>query len=289
MYRIEEISDKDSLYPKRLLEIRNHPEKLYVMGNKELLNRPSIAIVGSRDIDFYGKEQTIRFSKYLSEIGYTIVSGLARGTDTYAHLASLDSLGKTIAVLPCGLNNIYPKENKMLVDSILENGGLIVSEYEPDREISIYRFVERNRIISGITLGTLVIEARYKSGSMYTANYALKQNRDLFVLPGDIGKERSYGTNKLILDGAELVTSPKDIAQFYEMWEEKEVKELKENKPSVNDDFKNVYDLILDIPISFDEIIELTKIGRERLSEILLMLELDGFIKKERSKKYVRL
>ena len=289
MYRIEEISDKDSLYPKRLLEIRNYPEKLYVMGNKELLNRPSIAIVGSRDIDFYGKEQTIRFSKYLSEIGYTIVSGLARGTDTYAHLASLDSLGKTIAVLPCGLNNIYPKENKMLVDSILENGGLIVSEYEPDREISIYRFVERNRIISGITLGTLVIEARYKSGSMYTANYALKQNRDLFVLPGDIGKERSHGTNKLILDGAELVTSPKDIAQFYEMWEEKEVKELKENKPSVNDEFKNVYDLILDIPISFDEIIELTKIGRERLSEILLMLELDGFIKKERSKKYVRL
>lgn len=288
MYRIEEISDKDSLYPKRLLEIKNHPKKLYVMGNKELLNKPSIAIVGTRDIDEYGKEQAVRFSKYLGESGFTIISGLARGVDTYAHLASLDTIGKTIAVLPTGFNYIYPKENKRLVDKILENGGLIISEWEPNTKIDLYRFPIRNRIISGMSLGVLIVEAKYKSGSMITAEYALTQERDLFVIPGDIGKDRSHGTNKLVLDGAELVVSPKDIVLFYEMWERDLVKDLIKN-PNVLERYLIVYDYINeDIPISFNDLLELTNINKERLGEILLMLELDGFIKEERRKVYVR-
>ena len=288
VYRIIKIEDTDLNYPRRLLNINDHPKVIYAIGNIDLLNKPSIAIVGSRDIDGYGIEQTSRFSDYLSKAGFTIVSGLAKGVDTYAHINSMKNFGKTIAVLPAGFKHIYPKENIKLVKEIIKNNGLVISEYGEEEGISKYKFIRRNRIISGISLGTLVVEAAYKSGSITTANYAINQGREVFSIPGDCGNSRSYGTNNLICDGANLVISPKDILDYYKMWSKEKLENI-DGKISVGEEYKEIYNLIDNIPISQDEISKILKLTAVRVSEILLMLELDGFIKQEYDGRFVRL
>lgn len=159
----------DSKYPKRLLEIKNPPKQLYVKGNDELLNNDSLAIVGSRKCTSYGIKYTKEFASEISKNNITIISGLALGIDTVAHEFSKDFKGKTIAVVGCGLDKIYPEENKELFKQILENDGCIISEYPPGTEINTKNFPRRNRIISGISMGVLVIEAACKSGSTITA------------------------------------------------------------------------------------------------------------------------
>ena len=205
------IKEDDKLYPERLKKIKDHPKILYTLGNINLLNKISIAIVGSREYDNYGLEQTKRFASYLAEKNICIVSGLARGIDTIAHTYSKDKIGKTIAVIASGFNYIYPNENKKLVKDIVEQGGLIISEWDENTPITTYRFPKRNRIISGLSVGTLVVEATCKSGSMITARYAMKQDREVFCIPGNLDKARSSGTNMLINEGANLVMSPQDI------------------------------------------------------------------------------
>lgn len=162
------IKTTDSKYPKRLLEIKNPPEKLYVEGNEELLNNDSLAIVGSRNCTEYGIKYAKEFASKISRNNITIISGLAIGIDAVAHEASKDNKGKTIAVLGSGLKNIYPKENKELFNQILENGGCVISEYGPDEKINMKNFPTRNRIISGMAMGVLVVEAGYRSGSTIT-------------------------------------------------------------------------------------------------------------------------
>lgn len=211
--KIEEISIESKEYPEQLREIYDAPLKLYVLGNKEILKQSSIAIVGARKATEYGKEVALQFSKDLSKNGINIISGLALGIDTCAHLGTLypDSIGKTIAVLGSGLDEIYPKPNIELAKQIIKNGGCIISEYSLGIKPEKQHFPQRNRIISGLSKGVLVVEASEKSGSLITADFALEQGRDVFAVPGNISNSTSVGTNNLIKQGAKLVTNYEDI------------------------------------------------------------------------------
>lgn len=276
------IKENDELFPKRLKEIKDYPKKIYAIGNLELLNKDSIAIVGARDCDNYGMEQAKRFSSYLAQKDICIVSGLAKGIDSIAHIHSMDKMGKTIAVIASGFNNIYPKENEKLFYSIIRNGGLIISEWEPDVGVNMQRFPRRNRIISGLSIGTLVVQSRYRSGSNITAHSAIKQRREVFCLPGNLGEPRSLGTNRLIKDGASIVLSPLDILEDLEYDGYKFKNNLK-----VLPEYKQTFECIGDVPISADEISRLTNKTISVVNEELLMLEMDGFIKSTIAGKYI--
>lgn len=277
--KIKRIKKEDDLYPNKLREINSSPKELYAIGNIELLNIASIAIVGSRDCDEYGKEQTKRFSSYLAQKGLCIVSGLARGVDSFAHNSAKDKNGKTIAVLASGFDYIYPKENRILFDEILNEGGCIISEWSPDTKIEMNRFPRRNRIISGLSIATLVVEAKYRSGTVITAHYAMKQKREVFCIPGNIDSVHSYGTNKLVSEGAMLVTSPRDILESIEYIAD---------DTNVDTEYQDVYSLIGDIPISADEIARKLKVEVSEVNQKLLMLEIDDFIKQSINGKYVK-
>ena len=211
--KIEEISIESKEYPEQLREIYDAPLKLYVLGNKEILKQLGIAIVGSRNATEYGRKVALQFAKDLSTKGINIISGLALGIDTCAHLGTLyqDSVGKTIAVLGGGLDEIYPKQNIELAKQIIKCGGCIISEYPLGTKSQKLHFPQRNRIISGLSKGVLIVEASENSGSLITADFALEQGRDVFAVPGNISSSTSFGTNNLIKQGAKLVTSYEDI------------------------------------------------------------------------------
>ena len=207
------IKIEDEEYPPLLKEIKDPPQKLYVKGNIEVLSKNLIAIVGSRNFSDYGRIQTERFSRNLIKSGIGIVSGMASGIDTFAHSGAIKSGGKTIAVLGSGFNYIYPKQNKELFNLIIQTGGAIVSEYPPNTQMEKKNFPKRNRIISGLCLATLVVEAAYRSGTSITANLAIKQKRKLYCLPNSIGNKNSYGTLNLLKSGAKLVTNAMEIIE----------------------------------------------------------------------------
>lgn len=213
--RIEEISIGSKEYPEQLREIYDPPLKLYTLGNKQLLKEKGIAIVGARKATEYGKNVALQISKELSQSGINIISGLALGIDSYAHLGTLheECIGKTIAILGSGLDKIYPRENIELARRIIKSGGCIVSEYPVGTSANKLNFPQRNRIISGLSKGVIVVEASEKSGSLITADFALEQGRDVFAVPGDVNKETSRGTNNLIKQGAKIVTNYKEILE----------------------------------------------------------------------------
>ena len=205
------IKYEDNKYPKKLKNIYSYPKKLYFIGNIKLLNYRSIAIIGCRKCTKQGAINSYRFGYELAKKGVCIVSGLATGIDTYSHLGALKAKGKTIAVLGSGLDVIYPKENKELYFEIIRSDGLILTEYPLGSKPEKYHFPERNRIISGLSDGVLVIEAKEKSGTLITVDFALEQGKDIYAIPGDITNENSYGTNNLIKEGAIPVTIVEDI------------------------------------------------------------------------------
>lgn len=170
-------------YPKKLKGIPNPPEKLYIDGNLENLDSPCLAVIGSRNCTDYGEKWCKYFVKELVKYGITIVSGMALGIDSIAHKTALKYGGRTIAVLPCGFSNIYPKRNTGLYKNILNNKGTVITEYELDTEAESNRFLERNRIVSGLSMGVLVVEAAYRSGTSVTARLAITQKRDVFCIP----------------------------------------------------------------------------------------------------------
>jgi len=204
-------------YPQLLKEIYDPPICLYVKGNKEILNNKSIAIVGCRDATDYGKKAAKYFAYNLSNKKINIISGLAKGVDSYAHVGNLCARnedirsGKTVAVVGNGLDRIYPKENEYLANKIIENGGAIISEYPLGTKPDKMNFPARNRIISGMSEGIIVVEAKEKSGTLITVDFALEQGRDVYVVPGNINSINSVGTNNLIKQGAKVVTSFLDI------------------------------------------------------------------------------
>ena len=218
-YKIDVISINDKKYPQILKQIYDPPISLYIKGNAEILNGKNIAIVGCRNSSKYGEEAAKYFAYNLSAKGINIISGLARGIDTYAHIGNLgammhnsnDICGKTIAVVGNGIDIIYPKENKYLEEKIIKSGGCIISEYPLGTKPEKFNFPARNRIISGLSKGVLVIEARAKSGTLITIDFALQQGRDVYVVPGNINSVNSVGTNDLIKQGAKLVTRVEEI------------------------------------------------------------------------------
>ncbi|MDB6095772.1 MAG: protecting protein DprA [Francisellaceae bacterium] len=204
------ISIFDDLYPKLLKQIYNPPPILFVKGNPKFLSAPQISIVGSRNPTVTGKENAFKFAECFSKLNITVTSGLARGIDTSAHLGALRGEGQTIAVLGHGLDRIYPFQNKKLAEEIIEKGALI-SEYPLGTPPLAHHFPRRNRIISGMALGVVVVEAALKSGSLITAKEALEQSREVFAIPGSIHSMLAKGCHVLIKQGAKLIESPEDV------------------------------------------------------------------------------
>lgn len=204
-------------YPKRLRRLPDFPVLLYYRGSlPDIDNEVAIAAVGTRKITEYGQQNGYVISRDLARSGVIVVSGMASGIDSVCHRGALDALGHTIAVLGCGIDVVYPKQNASLMEEIASK-GTVITEYAPGTPPSGYNFPKRNRIISGLSLGTLVVEADVKSGAMITANYAKEQGRDIFAMPGNVGEMNSLGTNHLIKQGARMVTGALDILKEYEL------------------------------------------------------------------------
>ncbi|MBL8014174.1 MAG: DNA-protecting protein DprA [Candidatus Omnitrophica bacterium] len=209
---IQAVCIEDARYPKYLKEISDAPVVLYVQGSLESLNEPSVAMVGSRRASLYGLGIASRFSFEFAQAGLSVVSGLARGIDTSAHQGALKAGGITIAVLGCGLNTVYPAENAKLAQQVCERGA-VISEFPMDTPPASYNFPRRNRIISGLSQGVLVVEAAIKSGALITSDFALEQGREVFAVPGNVGDLSSQGTNLLIQQGAKLAMCVEDVLQ----------------------------------------------------------------------------
>lgn len=278
----------DSLYPSQLRNIYNSPYLLYYRGDINLLNNPSIAVVGSRTPSHYGKQLSEQFSIQLCQKNLNVVSGMARGIDSIVHKSVLEHGGKTIAVLGSGLEQIYPPENKRLFYEIAEK-GLVLSEFNINMKPEARNFPMRNRIISGLSLGVLVIEAKEKSGALITADFALEQGRDVFAIPGPITSPTSAGTNSLIKQGAKLVSSIEDILEEYEHIMPQNIQVLEQEELLLLDNDENLVIQCIGYELMhFDEIIEKTAKDIGKLSAILLQLEIKGIIQVEAGNYYQR-
>ncbi|MEO0131623.1 MAG: DNA-processing protein DprA [candidate division WOR-3 bacterium] len=277
------ISYLDDSYPKNLRHIAHSPPVLFVLGTITEKDSRSLAIVGTRRPTAYGRMVAEKFAYELANLGITIVSGLARGIDTHAHLGALKAQGRTIAVLGCGIDIYYPPENKKYYEEI-SNNGAVISEFNLGTPPLAMNFPKRNRIISGLALGVLAVEAPQNSGVLNTVNWALDQGKEVFAIPGAIDKSTSGGTNQLIKDGAKPVTNIEDIC------EELKIAYTNETKKEVplSDLEKQILNAISDEPRYPDEIAELTKTTMQVLLPQLLSLEIKGLIKQLPGNKYLK-
>jgi DNA processing protein len=274
---IKKISIENENYPKRLREIKDPPKILYYLGEIKS-EEDCFAIVGTRKCTNYGKEIAYRIASDLAEAGLTIVSGFAPGIDTMVHKAAIEKGKRTIAVLGTGLDekSIYPKSNLKLIDKILENEGAIISEFEPGTHGTKYTFPQRNRIISGLSLGVLVVEARIQSGALITANYAKEQKRKIFAVPGSIFSQVSKGCHFLIKNGAKLVESAEDILEELGIGKlEEGRREIKGKTPEEN----LILEVLKEGALDVEKIIEKTKLSPSKVASILSILEIEGKIK----------
>lgn len=272
---IKEINFEDEAYPESLKSIDNPPQKLYVLGDETILNNQCLSIIGSRNCTEYGSEMALNFAKELAQMGITIVSGMARGIDSQAHIGAIEGKGKTIAVLGSGFNYIFP--SKKVYKKILKNGGAVITEYDKDVGVFSQGFRDRNRIVAGLSVGTLVIEAKEKSGTGITAEYVRKYGRKLFCIPHLIGDKSGVGTNRLLKKGAKLVTSVEDITKYFN-----NVKVIEKHETEIQieipEEYRNIYEKIGSKPINADEIVKKTKKSISEVNTIITMLELEGFI-----------
>ena len=268
-------------YPKTLTKIKDPPLCLYTKGNIELLNTYGIAIIGSRKCSKQGVMLAKKYAKELAVHGITIISGLAEGIDTAAHKGALEVGGNTIAVLGNGFNHIFPKMNQDLFNKIVQN-GLAITEYLPNEEAKSEYFLQRNRIVSGLSLGVLIIEAKYRSGTSVTAKLAKEQGKEIFCVPHAINDRNGVGTNRLIKNGAKLVTETRDIIEeiSFLKYDEEKIESLKTKKPIVKPEYQKIFNVIGIEPIEIEEICHKTKTSLQEVNQILLMLELEGYITK---------
>jgi len=281
------VKKEDKEFPEKLLKIKDPPDQLYVLGDVSLLNKKSIAIIGSRDCTMYGYEQAKKFAKELAKENICIVSGMAIGIDSAAHIGAKCEIGRTIAVLGSGFNNIFPEENKDLFYEILEQSGCIITEYAPDVEPSYNNFLSRNRIVSGLSEGVLVVEARYRSGTSITAKYAKQQRKKIFCIPSNLDTTTGVGTGRLIQEGAKLVLSPKDLLIELGITDEQE-EYLDEPEIEVGEEYKEVYSVLSKIPINVNEICKRTNKSIVEVNTTLTMLELEGLVKQVGVNEFVK-
>lgn len=283
----------DPKYPALLKQIPDNPYIIYMKGDLACLDLPLIAIVGSRKLTEYGNRVTRGFAKELAANNICVVSGLAFGIDAMAHRGALDAKGRTIAVLGNSLDSesISPRSNFQLSEEIISNGGLLISEFPVKTSADVWTFPARNRIMAGMSLGTLVVEAAEKSGSLITANLALDYNREVFAIPGSIFSPQSVATHQLIKAGAKLTTSVKDILE-----------ELKLDLPIANEKIQQkscsldltpeeekIYNFLTHESLHIDTISKLTKLDTSTISSILAILEIKGAIKNVGGQNYIRL
>lgn len=282
-------------YPPILEEIFDPPLVLYARGQLGSLNKPSVAVVGTRRPTVYGLQMAQGIASDLGSRGICIVSGLARGIDAAAHRGSLEGGGSTIAIFGCGIDIVYPKEHRRLMEKIAEN-GLVLSEFPPGTSPSPQNFPVRNRIISGLALGTVIVEANEYSGSLITARLAMEQNREVFAVPGNLTSPQSFGPNYLIKQGAKLVQSwrdivdelPSEIRQEILIEEDTRPRRIPELELLTEEDKRLLALLKIDEAMQFDRICQTGNWGVSQLSNLLLQLETNGWVRQLPGNLYVR-
>ncbi len=265
------VSIEDDEYPIKLRSVNDPIYSLYYIGKLPGKENRSIGVVGARKCTPYGKYLALKTGEILASNGIDIISGLAMGIDRFSHEGALNGKGKTFAVLGCGVNVVYPRMNWKLYESIIENGGGIISEYPPDTQPLAAYFPQRNRIISGLSDAVIVVEAAKKSGSLITADFALEQGRDVFAFPGRIGDLMSEGSNNLIKQGAGIILSPSDLLDEIDITIEKKKLFLEKGD-------KLVYSLLGLHPKSIDTICDESGLSPGSVISILVSLEERGLI-----------
>lgn len=282
------VSIYDAAYPELLKNIDNPPFGLFIIGHMPEDEDIKISVVGTRRCSQYGRSTAFALSRDLALKNAVIVSGLAEGIDAMAHKGALDAKGITLGVMACGVDICYPEVNKNVYAAILERGA-IVSEFPPKTEPKPWFFPMRNRIISGLSNGLIVVEAPLKSGSLITANYALDQGREVMAVPGNITSRLSAGSNMLIKEGACLVSSATEVFDCLGIIEdEKENTFVKCGNNELAPEEKLVYDCISLAPVTVDEIMHITNMRLPNVQYILIKLELMGIISKQPGQRFIR-
>jgi len=288
---VEIIDFWDECYPENLKKIYDPPAFIFMKGTLSKQDKYAISIVGTRLPSSYGKLVAEKIAKELAQKGLVIVSGLARGIDTISHWAAVHSGGRTIAVMGTGLDQIYPGENKKLAEKIVEQGAL-VTEFPMGTKPDAVNFPRRNRIISGLGLGTVVVEAGLKSGALLTANYALEQNREIFAVPGNINSPKSMGTNQVIKDGAKLITSANDVLIELESQLKYFLKEDKTKTTKLPENLSELEQALLNKlsnePIHIDKLANVIGKSTAETLSALLPLEFKDLVKQLPGKLFVR-
>lgn len=286
---IKVVTIEDEEYPFLLSNIYNPPPILYYRGNLEIDWEKSLSVVGSRKFSFYGEKILTDFIPTLVGYDFNIISGLALGIDSLAHQKTIENQGITVAVLGSGLDyfSIYPRSNRGLLQNIISNNGLVLSEFPLGTKPLSFNFPIRNRIIAGLSRATLVVEASQKSGSLITANYALEEGREVFTFPGDIYNTNLVGNNILIKNGATTVLSPQDILDFFKI----ESDNLVDNKKyqGQNNIEIDILNIISDKERHIDDILESLPHDISQISSTLVILEMKGAIKDAGGKNYIKL
>lgn len=276
---------EDENYPRRLLEIEQPPPVLYVRGEFCPEDEWSVAIVGTRRVTTYGRQIAEEVAITLARNGVTVISGLARGVDAIAHQAAINAGGRTIAVMGNGVDRIYPPENRRLADQIITRGALI-SDYPPGTPPDASNFPPRNRIISGLSLAVVIVEAGYTSGALITASFAADQGRDVFAVPGNITAPQSLGTNRLIFNGARPLLDPREILEALELTMIAQHREARVILPTDALEAQ-LYATIGNEPLHVDEIRAQTGLPIEQVTSTLALMELKGMVRQVGGMHYV--
>ncbi len=274
---IQFITEQEEKYPKRLKPLWDRPAALFVKGSLPSDEKPSAAIVGSRNCSYYGSEMAEYFGRKLAERGIQIISGLALGVDSAGHRGAIQANGFTYGVLGCGITTCYPTENFMLYEEISEKGG-ILSEYAPGVKPCAGNFPARNRIISGLSDVVLVMEAKEKSGALITADFAMEQGKEIFALPGRITERLSKGCNELIRNGAGILVSEEDILDFFSLKYEKKINVYEKRINGLANPQKMLYSFLDSEPKYLEEIVKGTGMTVSDCLSGLMELELQGYI-----------
>lgn len=282
---IRAVGYDDPSYPEPLKETEGAPVVLYMKGDYLKEDRYAVAVVGSRRHTDYGEFVADKISSELASAGFSIISGMARGIDTISHRSALSSGGRTIAVLGSGLDVYYPAENRGLMERIITS-GCAVSEFPPGTRPLKENFPRRNRLISGLSLGVLVVEATADSGSLITARYALEQNREVFAVPGKISSENSAGTNRLIKEGAKIVLGTEDIIEELAPVLKGFIKSKDRQHPDMSEDEERICGILGREPKHIDLLSRETTMPVHKILELLLSLELKGIVRQTAGKKF---
>lgn len=278
----------DKNYPELLLQIFDPPPLLYVKGELRPEDGFSLAVVGARKFSSYGKQATEKIITDLAKNKITIISGLALGIDAIAHNTAISAGGRTVGVLATGLDrqSIYPSANRYLSEKILAGNGALLSEFPPGTAALRHHFPQRNRLISGLSLGALVVEAGERSGSLITANYALEQSREVFAVPGSIFSPVSAGTNNLIKQGAKPVSGAEEIMEALNLREIAAAVEVKKAIPETEEE-KLISQYLSHEPLYIDELVRMTKLDTAKINSTLTVMEMKGLAKNIGNMRYV--